>query len=108
MQHVKFGRTGLSVSRLCLGTMTFGGQCDESRSHAILDAATEGGIDFLDTANVYPMGGGPRKSSALGSKASAIGSSSRPSARGRSVISHGTAACRASMCWTRSTRRCAA
>lgn len=59
MQRVRFGRIGLSVSRLCLGTMTFGGQCDEARSHAILDAATEGGIDFLDTANVYPMGGGP-------------------------------------------------
>jgi 1-deoxyxylulose-5-phosphate synthase len=59
MQHVRFGRTGLRVSRLCLGTMTFGGQCDETRSHAILDAAAEGGIDFLDTADVYPLGGGP-------------------------------------------------
>jgi hypothetical protein len=39
--------------------MTFGGQCDEQRSHAILDAAAAGGIDFIDTANVYPMGGGP-------------------------------------------------
>ena len=58
MQHTKFGRTGLRVSRLCLGTMTFGGQCDEARSHAILDAAAEGGIDFLDTADVYPLGGG--------------------------------------------------
>ena len=57
--HTKFGRTGLRVSRLCLGTMTFGGQCDEARSHAILDAAAEGGIDFLDTADVYPLGGGP-------------------------------------------------
>jgi len=55
---VKFGRTGLRVSRLCLGTMTFGLQCDETRSHAILDAAAEGGIDFLDTADVYPLGGG--------------------------------------------------
>ena len=59
MQHTKLGRTGLHVSRLCLGTMTFGGQCDEARSHAILDAAAEGGIDFIDTADVYPMGGGP-------------------------------------------------
>ena len=58
MQYTKFGRTGLRVSRLCLGTMTFGLQCDEPQSHAILDAATEGGIDFLDTADVYPMGGG--------------------------------------------------
>jgi 1-deoxyxylulose-5-phosphate synthase len=58
MQHINFGRTGLRVSRLCLGTMTFGGQCDEARSHAILDAAADGGIDFLDTADVYPLGGG--------------------------------------------------
>lgn len=57
MDHVKFGRTGLPVSRLCLGTMTFGVQCDEAASRAILDAAAEGGIDFLDTADVYPLGG---------------------------------------------------
>jgi len=58
MQHIKFGRTGLRVSRLCLGTMTFGLQCDEPQSHSILDKAAEGGIDFLDTADVYPLGGG--------------------------------------------------
>jgi aryl-alcohol dehydrogenase (NADP+) len=57
MHHTKFGRTGLRVSRLCLGTMTFGLQCDEAQSHAILNAADEGGIDFLDTADVYPLGG---------------------------------------------------
>jgi aryl-alcohol dehydrogenase (NADP+) len=57
MRSVKFGRTGLQVSQLCLGTMTFGLQCDVAQSHAILDAATEGGIDFLDTADVYPLGG---------------------------------------------------
>ena len=58
MQHVRFGRTGLQVSRLCLGTMTFGLQCDEKTSLAILDAAAEQGITFLDTADVYPLGGG--------------------------------------------------
>lgn len=58
MQHVAFGRTGLQVSRLCLGTMTFGLQCDEARSHSILDAAAAGGIDFIDTADAYPLGGG--------------------------------------------------
>ena len=57
MQHIKFGRTGLRVSRLCLGTMTFGLQCNEHEGHAILDAAAAGGIDFLDTADVYPLGG---------------------------------------------------
>ena len=58
MHHTKFGRTGLRVSRLCLGTMTFGLQCDEQRSTSILNKAAEGGIDFLDTADVYPLGGG--------------------------------------------------
>ena len=58
MQRTQLGRTGLSVSRLCLGTMTFGLQCEEPLSHQILDRAAEGGIDFLDTADVYPLGGG--------------------------------------------------
>ena len=57
MEYTRFGRTGLRVSKLCLGTMTFGLQCDEAQSHAILDTAAEGGIDFIDTANVYPLGG---------------------------------------------------
>jgi aryl-alcohol dehydrogenase (NADP+) len=57
MHHTKFGRTGLRVSKLCLGTMTFGLQCDERQSVSILDAAHEGGIDFLDSADVYPLGG---------------------------------------------------
>jgi aryl-alcohol dehydrogenase (NADP+) len=57
MQHVRLGRTGLRVSRLCLGTMTFGLQCDEPTSVAILDAALDAGITFLDTADVYPLGG---------------------------------------------------
>ena len=57
MQHVRFGTTGLKVSRLCLGTMTFGLQCDEAKSFSILDTAAEGGINFLDTADAYPLGG---------------------------------------------------
>src|SRR6267142_657346 len=57
MRHVRLGRTGLHVSRLCLGTMTFGLQCDEPASGAILDRAAAGGITFLDTADVYPLGG---------------------------------------------------
>jgi aryl-alcohol dehydrogenase (NADP+) len=60
MRHVRLGRTGLTVSRLCLGTMTFGLQCDEAASRAILDRASAGGITFLDTADVYPVGGGFR------------------------------------------------
>jgi aryl-alcohol dehydrogenase-like predicted oxidoreductase len=57
MDHARLGRTGLQVSRLCLGTMTFGLQSDESTAVAILDGAAEGGIDFLDTSDAYPLGG---------------------------------------------------
>jgi aryl-alcohol dehydrogenase (NADP+) len=57
VDHTRLGRTGLQVSRLCLGTMTFGLQCDEPTSVAILDRAAEGGIDFLDTSDAYPLGG---------------------------------------------------
>ncbi len=57
MEHARLGRTGLQVSRLCLGTMTFGLQSDESTAVAILDRAAEGGIDFLDSSDAYPLGG---------------------------------------------------
>ena len=57
MRHVRLGRTGLQVSRICLGTMTFGLQCDEPTAVAILDRAAAGGVTFLDAADVYPVGG---------------------------------------------------
>jgi 1-deoxyxylulose-5-phosphate synthase len=57
MQHVRLGRTGLQVSRICLGTMTFGLQIDEDASRAILDKAASAGVTFLDTADAYPLGG---------------------------------------------------
>jgi aryl-alcohol dehydrogenase-like predicted oxidoreductase len=53
----RLGRTGLVVSRLALGTMTFGLQTEEAVAHRILDKASDGGINFLDTADVYPLGG---------------------------------------------------
>src|SRR4051812_7821577 len=53
MEYTNLGRTGLSVSRLCLGTMNFGPQTDEPDSFAIMDRALEHGINFFDTANVY-------------------------------------------------------
>ncbi|OKH33254.1 alcohol dehydrogenase [[Phormidium ambiguum] IAM M-71] len=54
----KLGQTGLTVSRFVLGTMTFGLQSDEETSRQILDSAADAGINFLDTADVYPLGGG--------------------------------------------------
>jgi aryl-alcohol dehydrogenase-like predicted oxidoreductase len=55
------GRTGIRAPVLALGTMTFGLQCDEATSFAILDRAIEAGVDFLDTADVYPLAGGLEK-----------------------------------------------
>jgi aryl-alcohol dehydrogenase-like predicted oxidoreductase len=53
MDYTHLGRTGLSVSRLCLGTMNFGPLTDQETSFAIMDRAHEVGINFFDTANVY-------------------------------------------------------
>src|SRR5205085_953453 len=53
MQYANLGRTGLSVSRLCLGTMNFGTQTREEDAFKIMDEALEQGINFFDTANVY-------------------------------------------------------
>jgi aryl-alcohol dehydrogenase-like predicted oxidoreductase len=53
MDYTHLGRSGLSVSRLCLGTMNFGPETTEEDSHAIMDRALELGINFFDTANVY-------------------------------------------------------
>ena len=58
MKTKRMGRTGLNVSEICLGTMTFGRQCEEAQSFAIMDAAFENGVDFFDNADVYPAGGG--------------------------------------------------
>jgi aryl-alcohol dehydrogenase-like predicted oxidoreductase len=53
MEYTQLGRSGLSVSRLVLGTMNFGPETSEEDSHAIMDRAHEHGINFFDTANVY-------------------------------------------------------
>ncbi len=53
MDYTHLGRSGLSVSKLCLGTMNFGPETSEDDSHAIMDRALDVGINFFDTANVY-------------------------------------------------------
>jgi aryl-alcohol dehydrogenase-like predicted oxidoreductase len=54
--HVPLGRSGLKVSRLCLGTMMFGGRADAAASAEIVGAARDAGINFIDTADVYNEG----------------------------------------------------
>ena len=61
MKTKRMGRTGLKVSEICLGTMTFGNQADKETSFAIMDVAEEAGVTFFDTADVYPLGGGTEK-----------------------------------------------
>ncbi len=56
MQTTTLRNTGLTVSRICLGTMTFGGQADKNEAARILGRALEAGVNFLDTANVYANG----------------------------------------------------
>jgi aryl-alcohol dehydrogenase-like predicted oxidoreductase len=51
----RLGQTGLKVSEICVGTMTFGSQADEEAAHAILDRALDAGVNFIDTADVYPV-----------------------------------------------------
>ncbi len=55
MQYRYIGRTGLRVSPICLGTMTFGTQCDKKEAFRIMDRAYEAGVNFFDTAEIYPV-----------------------------------------------------
>ena len=56
MQFVKLSQTGLTVSRLCLGTATCGKQTDESESFRVFEKAADASLNFIDTADVYPGG----------------------------------------------------
>jgi aryl-alcohol dehydrogenase-like predicted oxidoreductase len=55
MKRKRLGRSGLVVTDICMGTMAFGLQADEKTSFAIMDRAVEAGIDFFDTAEMYPV-----------------------------------------------------
>ncbi len=56
MKYIKLGKTGINVSKICLGTMTFGYTLDEAQSKALIKKALDFGINFFDTANVYGCG----------------------------------------------------
>jgi len=55
MRYRQLGRTGLKVSELCLGTMTFGEQNSEAEGHAQMDCAVDCGINMFDAAEIYPV-----------------------------------------------------
>ena len=60
MKSRRLGRTGLYVSEICMGTMTFGSMADEAESRRILDKSFEAGVDFFDIAEVYPVPPNPK------------------------------------------------
>jgi 1-deoxyxylulose-5-phosphate synthase len=81
----RLGRTGLNVSEICLGTMTFGGQSDQAASFRIMDVAFERGVTFFDTADIYPS---PPDLSTAGRTEEMIGSwlSAAPGRRSQIVL----------------------
>lgn len=70
MRFTVLGNTDVKVSQLCIGTMTFGEQNTEAESHAQLDRAVTAGINFIDTAEMYPV---PAKAETVGATESIIG-----------------------------------
>ncbi len=85
MKIKRLGRTGLQVSEICLGTMTFGNQCDEKTSFAILDKAWGSGVNFIDTADVYPL---PPELNTVGATETIIGNwfSAHPGRRHETIL----------------------
>jgi aryl-alcohol dehydrogenase-like predicted oxidoreductase len=72
MKHIPLGRTGLTVSELCLGTMTWGNQTTEAEAHAQMDMALEHGVNFWDAAEMYPVN--PVRAETVGRTEEIIGS----------------------------------
>lgn len=100
MEHVTLGRGGPAVSRICLGTMTFGEQVGEADAHAILDRALELGIDFIDTAEMYPV---PARRDSYSRTETLIGHwfAARPGVRDRVVLATKVAGPSRGMDWIR-------
>jgi aryl-alcohol dehydrogenase-like predicted oxidoreductase len=71
MKQIPLGKTGLTVSEFCLGTMTFGTNTDEADAHRQLDIAVERGVNFLDAAEMYPVN--PIRAETLGLTEEIIG-----------------------------------
>ena len=100
LPHVSLGTSGLSVSRICLGTMTFGEQVAEADAHAILDHALARGVDFVDTAEMYSV---PARAETYGATETIIGRwlAARPGVRQRIVLATKVAGPSRGMPWIR-------
>lgn len=100
MERTTLGTSGIEVPRICLGTMTFGEQVGEADAHALLDAALERGVDFLDTAEMYSV---PARRETFGATERILGTwfASRPGVRRRVVLATKVAGPARGMDWIR-------
>jgi aryl-alcohol dehydrogenase-like predicted oxidoreductase len=100
MQKVQLGRSGLQVTPICLGTMTFGEQVDEPTAHAILDRSLERGVNFIDTAEMYSV---PARAQTFGATETIMGNwfAKRPGARQKLVLATKVAGPSRGMPWVR-------
>ncbi len=100
MESITLGHSDLNVSRICLGTMTFGQQVGETQAHALLDHALERGVDFIDTAEMYSV---PARRETFGATEAIIGRwfARRPDARRRVVLATKVAGPSRNMDWIR-------
>ena len=103
MQLVSLGTSDLHVTPICLGTMTFGEQVSEADAHAIMDRAFERGVNFLDTAEMYPV---PPSAPTCGRTETYIGNwlKSRPGMRRKIVLASKVAGPSRGMPWIRQGR----
>ena len=100
MQTTRLGRSDLDVTRICLGTMTFGEQVDQATAHTILDRAVERGVNFIDTAEMYSV---PPKAETFGATETILGHwfAQRPGLRGKVVLATKVAGPSRGMPWVR-------
>jgi len=100
MNTVQLGQSGLHVTPICLGTMTFGEQVDEPTSHAILDRSLQRGVNFIDTAEMYSV---PTRKETFGATETIIGNwfARTPGARSKLVLASKVAGPSRGMPWVR-------
>ncbi|MBT9511014.1 MAG: aldo/keto reductase [Acidovorax sp.] len=103
MKTIQLGQSDLHVTPICLGTMTFGEQVNESDSHAILDHSLAGGVNFIDTAEMYSV---PAKAETCGSTETIIGNwfAKHPGARQKLVVATKVAGPSRGMPWVRDSK----
>jgi aryl-alcohol dehydrogenase-like predicted oxidoreductase len=98
MEYRKLGKSDLSVSAVCLGTMTYGQQNSESEAHSQLDYAIEQGVNFIDTAEMYPV---PPRPDTVTRTESIVGSWLKNQSRDQIVLATKVAGPRRRMDWIR-------